>query len=139
MVEFAIVVPICLMMVMATGEFGRAFLQYNTLEKSVRDGARYAAGKARQGSTEVVLVTAPLDTATRNLVVYGNTLGTGSSLLPNLTTAQVTVALAGAESVNVTVAYPYDPLFVFVPAFIYGANVDTSGYVLRASVTMRAL
>jgi Flp pilus assembly protein TadG len=49
-VEFVIVLPLCLMVLMAAGEFSRAFMQYNTLEKGVRDGARYVAGKASFGS-----------------------------------------------------------------------------------------
>jgi Flp pilus assembly protein TadG len=138
-VEFVIVAPLCLMMLMATGEFGRAFMQYNKLEKAVRDGARYVAGKARFGSTGLVNISAQLSLETRNLVVYGNKAGTGATLLPNLTTDQVTVVDAGSESVRVTVSYPYTPIFAFIPGFIYGADVGTSGYVFQAAITMRAL
>jgi hypothetical protein len=138
-VEFVIVLPLCLMLLMATGEFGRAFLQYNALEKSVRDGARYVAGKARFGSSGVVSITAQLDLETRNLVVYGNRVASGNPLLPGLTTADVTLVDAGGESVRVTASYPYTPIFAFIPGFIYGGNVGTSGYVFQAAVTMRAL
>ena len=41
MVEFVIVLPICLILLMATAEFGRAFMQYNTLTKAVRDDVPY--------------------------------------------------------------------------------------------------
>jgi Flp pilus assembly protein TadG len=139
-VEFAIVVPICLMMLMATGEFGRAFMQYNTLEKCVRDGARYVAGKASPGTSGVVNITATVDLQTRNLVVYGNRIGSGAPLLPGLTVSQVTVTdLGGSGSVRVSASYPYTPIFAFIPAFIYGGSVGTSGYVFQAAITVRAL
>jgi hypothetical protein len=86
-----------------------------------------------------VNITGQLNLETRNLVVYGNRIGSGAPLLPGLTVAQVTVIDAGSESVRVTASYPYTPIFAFIPAFIYGANVDTSGYVFQAAVTMRAL
>ncbi len=138
-VEYTIVVPICLMLVVATAEFGRAFWQYNTLTKAVRDGARHAAGHALQGSTGTVSISGSLSTETRNLVVYGRTIAAGSPLLPGLTTGQVSVTDAGAGTVAVTATYPYSPIFAFVPRFSFGSNVNTSSYTLQVAVTMRAL
>ena len=138
-VEFIIVLPICLILIMATAEFGRAFLQYNTLTKSVRDGVRYVASNALVGSTGVVTINGTVQAQTQNLVVYGNTAGTGSAILPGLTTGAVTVASPGASNVSVSVAYPYGSIFVFVPGFFYGGNTATNGFSLQAAVTMRAL
>jgi hypothetical protein len=137
-VEFTIVLPICLMLIMGTAEFGRAFLQYNVLTKAVRDGARYAAGKSLPGSAGVVTISAELETETRNLVVHGNVFGTGSPLLPGLAPGNVTVAEAG-DNVVVSAVYPYNAIFGFVPRFFYGSQVDASGYMLRTAITMRAL
>ena len=83
-IEFAIVLPILLMLVMGTAEFGRAFLQYNALTKTLRDGGRYVAAKAVKGSTGVVQINANVRTETSNLVTYGNVAGTGTPLLPGL-------------------------------------------------------
>ncbi len=138
-VEFIIVLPICLILIMATAEFGRAFLQYNTLTKSVRDGVRYVASNALVGSTGVVTINGTVQAQTQNLVVYGNTAGTGSAILPGLTTGAVTVVSPGASNVSVSVAYPYGSIFVFVPGFFYGGNTATNGFSLQAAVTMRAL
>ena len=138
-VEFVIVLPVCLMLIMATAEFGRAFMQYNVLTKGVRDGVRYAASQALQGSTGTVSISGGLETATRNLVVHGNTFGTGSPLLPGLAPGNVTVASAGGTDVVVTAAYPYNAIFGFVPDLILGGGTDTSGFMLQASVSMRAL
>jgi len=138
-VEFVIVLPICLILIMATAEFGRVFIQYNTLTKSVRDGVRYVAANALVGQTGVVSINGALQAQTQNLVVYGNIAGTGSALLPDLTTSAVTVAGAGGGNVSVSVAYPYASIFVFIPGFFYGGNTATNSYSLQAAMTMRAL
>ncbi len=138
-VEFIIVMPICLILIMATAEFGRAFMQYNTLTKSVRDGIRYVAANALVGSTGVVSINGTVQAQAQNLVVYGNTAGTGSAILPGLTTGAVTVAGAGGGNVSLSVTYPYGSIFVFVPGFFYGGNTATNGYSMQAAITMRAL
>jgi Flp pilus assembly protein TadG len=139
MVEFVFVLPLCMILIMATAEFGRAFQQYNTLTKSLRDGARYVASKANIGSTQVVNITGATRSETQNLVVYGNSQGTGSALLPGLTTGQVTVQDAGGGNVRVSVTYPYGSIFAFVPGFFYGGDTSTNGYNFQAAITMRAL
>jgi Flp pilus assembly protein TadG len=138
-VEFVIVVPICLMLVIATAELGRAFLQYNTLTLAVRDGVRHLAGHALFGSTGTINITNGLQQQTQNLVVYGNIWGTGSPMLPGLTLADVTVADVGGGNVSVTAAYPYNPIFGFVPRFSFGSSIAVTGITLRSGVTMRAL
>ncbi len=139
MVELTIAIPIFLLLLVATAEFGRAFLQYNALSKGVRDGARYVAAKALSGSTGVVTISGALQTQTRNVVVYGNTLATGTPILPGLAPAHITVANAGLQNVVVTANYPYNPIFAFLPGFFYGGGVDMNGHTLRAAITMRAL
>ena len=79
-VEFALILPLLLVMTFLVTEFGRAIYQYNTLTKSVRDAARYLS---------IQTPNTKLDEA-RYLVVYGNTTGAGSPLALGLTTAQVT-------------------------------------------------
>ncbi len=138
-VEFVIVVPLCLMVVMATAEFGRAFLQYNTLTKAVRDGVRHLASRALFGTTGLVVISGGLQQETQNVVVYGNIWGAGSPMLPGLTTADITVADAGGGNVSVTATYPYNPIFGFVPRFSFGGAVNVSGVTLQSGVTMRAL
>ena len=80
--EFALVVPFLLVMTFLVTEFGRAIYQYNTLTKSVRDAARYLS--IQTPNTHV--------TEAQNLVVYGNTAGTGTPLAIGLTTSQVSVS-----------------------------------------------
>ena len=138
-VEFVISAPILLMLLIGVAELGQAFWQYNKLTKSVEDGARYVAGRALNGSTGLVMLTATLQAEGRNLVVHGNILGAGPAVVPGLTTANVTVTNGGVGDITVTAAYPYTPIFGFVPRFAYGPNVNATGITLTAAVTMRAL
>lgn len=139
MIEFVIVLPLCLMLMLATAEFGRAFMNYNTLTQSVRDGVRFAASNALLGSTGNVVINATVRGQAQNLVVYGNTAGTGSPALPGLTTGDVTVADAGTGNISVSVAYPYSSIFSYVPGFSFAANWALGGVNLQAAITMRAL
>lgn len=79
LVEFALILPLILVLTFITIEFGRAMYQYNTLTKSVRDAVRYAS--VRTPNSQV--------TEVRNLVVYGNSGGAGSPLALGLTLANV--------------------------------------------------
>ena len=138
LVELALVLPIALLMVMATAELGRALVQYNALNKAVRDGARYLASTAILGSTGVVQLDTNTRNATRNLIVYGNTAGTGTPRLQGLTTSQVTLAVADAESASITIAYPYAPIFVRIPTPGDGADLAPR-FTLQAGMVARAL
>jgi len=116
LLEFALVLPLIILLCLGTIEFGRAYYTYNILSKAVRDGTRFL-------STGLVTSTGTVDpttaTSTKNVVVYGNTAGTGTKILPDLLTTQVNVPAAtvvsGSEQyVTVSVSYPYVPLFRLV-------------------------
>src|ERR1041384_7609492 len=78
--ELAIVVPVLVVLLGATAEFGRYFYEYTTLAKAARIGTRY-------------LVTSKVNCAdatnAKNLVVFGNTAGTGSAIIDGLTTDNI--------------------------------------------------
>lgn len=94
LVEIAIVIPLLLMLFAAVGEFGRYFYEYTTMAKAARVGARFMAAKTLDSaSTDWV-------TATKKLVVYGNTAGTGTPVLPGLTINNVDVKFAGGTYAN---------------------------------------
>jgi Flp pilus assembly protein TadG len=106
LVELAIVAPLLLMLVGATAEFGRFFYTYSTLAKATRAGARYQISQVPGANW----------TQTKNLVVFGNTAGTGSPLVAGLTTAnvQVTERRTGGALQTITVGisgYAYTPVF----------------------------
>jgi Flp pilus assembly protein TadG len=138
--ELAVALPLLLLVLMATAEFGRMLSQYDALNKAVRDGARYLAANALAagGTTGVVTITPALTTATQNLVVKGNTTGAGSALLPNFVAANVTVTNLGNGYVSVSAAYQYVPILgASLPTFGNG-SVNTR-VTLNATTVMRPL
>jgi len=145
-VEFMLTAPIVLMLLLAISEFGHGLYQYNALTKTVRDGARYLAANATVGSTSTIVIDSTDTTVTENLVVYGNTAGTGSPKLPGLAASQVTVsclgggtACPGVEHIVVAVQYPYQSI-MGAALSMFGAGPDLLlGLTLNSSVTMRAL
>lgn len=86
-IEFAILVPMMLLMVFGITEFGRAFYQYNTLVKSVRNGVRYLSTQGTGMGAD----------RAKCLAVHGNQNCTGPVLLPNLTLDMASVTYGTAS------------------------------------------
>jgi hypothetical protein len=141
LVEFAIVAPLMLFLLLGVAEFGHALNQYNTLTKAVRDGARYVAGKALDGGTNVVMLPDSLKAETRQLVVNG--AAGGGALLPGFSVANVTVSQVDAQHVSVQASYAYTPLLgagASLPTFgLGGGGSIPLNFTFQASAVMRAL
>jgi Flp pilus assembly protein TadG len=135
----ALVTPILLAMMLATAELTRAFIDHNTLTKAVRNGARYVAANAYQGTSGVIAIGATLRTETQNLVVYGNTAGTGAPVLPGLTAVSITVTDVGADNIRVSAAHTISGILGPVLRSFYGGPDISMVHNLEATVTMRAL
>ena len=139
MVEMAIALPLLLLLLLATAEFGRILSQYNALTKSTRDACRYAASNAAIGTTRLVNITPQLQTAASNLLVTGNVNGTGNPILPGLATGSVALSDAGNGYISVSVSYTYQPMIgSALPTFGLGGSISLA-LPLSAAVTMRAL
>lgn len=82
LLEFAMVLPVLLLLAIGTIEFGRAYYQYNTLSKAVRQAARYMSSHG---------YTAAEQTNAKRMAIYGNADGTGSPCLPGLTVSNIAV------------------------------------------------
>ena len=80
LVEFTIAATVFLTVTFAVLEFGRALWVYNALADAARKGARYA-----------VLHNASSIDDVKRMVVYGNTAGSGSPVVDNLSTTNVEV------------------------------------------------
>lgn len=129
-VEFAILLPLLVLLAVGIMEYGRAMYQYDTLTKSARSAARflsqYAAGN-----------TAAIDLA-RNLAVCGQRDCQGiAPLLPGLNAGHVSICDAssctgthasqasGAGVLNLVSVrisgYPFSPVVpLMVPAITFG-------------------
>jgi len=134
LVELAIALPLMIVLLGGIAEFGRLFYTYSTLTTAVRAGARHAMRWERSSSW-----TFP---ETSNMVVYGDYGGSGSPILPGLSTTNVRVVANGpannVESVTVKIEnYKYVPLFDLgkltgIPALTLDVN-------LNANVTIHQL
>jgi Flp pilus assembly protein TadG len=132
LVELAIVLPVMLALFGATAEFGRFFYTYQTLSKATRSATRYLTVEPLGGSDEQAA----------NLVVYGNTAGTGDPLVEGLTTANVDITRNGGTAslpqyITVSIeGFTYQPLFdlgALVGSPAVSLNIDVS-----PSTTMRS-
>ncbi len=111
-VEFAIVVPVLLLLVLGTVELGRLFYFQNTITNAARVGARTMAIEAPAANPNAVTdaVSATVNAA---------------AVAPALTSAQVTVSPAACPPpannqvvyVTVTITYPIQQLTGFLPVF----------------------
>lgn len=139
LVELAIVLPILMILFAATAEFGRFFYEYTTLSKAARGGARYLV------TTSVCPIS---DAQAKNLVVYGNTAGTGDPVISGLSTDNVQVVRKDKAGVVQTAGVPatvtigitgfkYEPMFGLGPLIksqSFNLNID-----LAPTATMRYL
>ncbi|SRR6266516_28386 len=139
LVELAIVLPVLMLLFGATAEFGRFFYEYTTLAKASRVGTRYLVTAG---------VSTSVDTEAKNLVVYGNTSGTGDPVISGLTTSNVEVIRKDSNGVVQTAGVPrtvtvvitgfkYEPMFglgALTKSQTLNLNID-----LAPSVTMRYL
>ena len=139
LVELAVVLPIFLIMFAAIAEFGRFYYEYTTLAKGARVGARYLATARTNGLD---------DLTAKNLVVYGNTGGTGSPIISGLATSNVTITrlnnagLPQIGGVPKTVGVQITT-YKYTPIFNLGKLMNDTSLSLnievKPSVTMRYL
>lgn len=92
LVEFALILPLLLILTLITTDFGRAMYQYNILTKSVGDAVRYLS--TQTPGTHM--------TEARNIVVYGrlNPKNTELPLVLGLSLANVPVPTWQAVGTN---------------------------------------
>ncbi|WP_198087920.1 TadE/TadG family type IV pilus assembly protein [Variovorax sp. E3] len=138
LIELALITPLLLLLTFITTEFGRAMYEYNAVTKSTRDAVRYLS--VQTPGTQV--------TEARNLIVYGNTAGTGTPLARGLSLSNVpagsccTWQSAGSNPIITTVTvrvtgYTFHSLFPSVMGVVFtGANGDLVFSDITA--TMRA-
>lgn len=139
MVETVITLPVILFLVLVGAEITNAFVDHNTLTKAARNAVRHLANHAIPGTAGVVALEANVISETQNLLVYGNTTGAGTPILPGLAPANVQVANIGNNNVQVSVAYGYNGILGNTLA-AFGFGPDSSlAMTLQASGSMRAL
>ena len=143
MVEFTLVLPVLLLLLLAFGEFGRMLYQYNVLLQASRDADRFVASNAWDSTLGAVALSDTLLTQTKNVAVYGVPANTGTAVVSGLTTGNVVVAAVGTDHVRVTITYTFCPVIGAgnctgsLPGF-FGNQIALS-IPLVATTVMRAL
>lgn len=105
LVEFALILPLLVLLTFTVTELGRALWHYKVLNQSAREAARYLSTKTPGTGVEQA----------RNLVLYGSLNATGSYQLSDLRSSQVVRVQwsrqAGLALVSVTVSgYAFESL-----------------------------
>jgi TadE-like protein len=136
LVEVAIVIPILVLLFAGVAEFGRYFYEYTTLAKGARVGARFLASKSVMSGTD-------WKGPAKNLVIYGNTAGTGDPILPGTSDKNVDIKYVGGpaglpDTVTVTIInYKHEPLFDL--GKLLNNTKLSLNVAVKPSVTMRFL
>ncbi|MDQ3754307.1 MAG: pilus assembly protein [Acidobacteriota bacterium] len=137
LVELAIVLPLVLVLFGAIAEFGRFFYAYTTLSKATRAGARYLVSQPPTGAEYTAA-----KIAAQNIVIYGNTAGTGTPVVEGLSAANVQIIpnKTGGTTQSQTITIQN---FDYVPLFDIGGLIHQPGLSLEvnlgASSTLRQL
>ncbi len=128
-VEFTLLLPLMLLFIAAIGEFGNAFIKYNTLSKAVQNGARIAVTDVYGTANPDAIAS---DEDITNAVIYGSKSPVDGAL-PALEGITVTVTQDG-NIVTVTAVYPYQALMASLLDNVIGESVTlTSSSVMRVS------
>lgn len=147
-VEMTLVMPVLLLLLLATAEIGRMMYQYNTLTKAQRNGVRLLVTNLNYGQQDTLNDcpalggTLPDNLMSRasNLIVFGRENGGTIPILNGLTTADVSFCEVPAlNEVQVHVEYDFTPMmFNSLPSFGNGAAVNID-FPLDSSISMRVL
>lgn len=112
-VEFILVLPVLLILMVALSEIGSILVRYNTLNKLVQNGSRYAVTNIYGTATTDQI--APIDKI-KNIVLYGDDNGGGIVAIDTLTADSITVT-HNDNFVTVTISYDYIPFIDEIPIF----------------------
>lgn len=138
-VEFTLLLPILLILLLGLTELGRALYQYSQLEKISRDTARFVVND-RGGTTGLLNLTADDIAKAKALAIGGD--GNSQSLLPGLTADNVTITALTDKLVKVEIRYRFSPMLfgdtLRLPLFGLADDISLQFDLVSSSV-MRAL
>lgn len=134
-VEFAIMLPLLLLLVVMVSEFGVMFYRLNAVNKSVQIAARYLTDVSVNNT-----YTSTDAANAKNLAVYGNSVGAGTPVVPNFATANIVTTNLG-QQVQVTATYNANLILGntlnALMQLVTGGNAAANVMTLRATSVMR--
>ena len=136
-VEFALLLPVLLLLVVAISEYGVMFYRLNAVTKSVSSAARYLSDvSVNYKNTATDISTA------KNLAVYGTTI-VGKAIDPSLAVANIVITNPDTQHVKVVATYNANLILLntlknLKELFKKGSgSTTTSSMTLNASSVMR--
>jgi len=137
-VEFAIMLPLLLLLVVLVSEFGIRFYQLNALTKSVQDAAHYLSDVPGHPYPDIALTNAEV----KKLVCFGKIDGSGAEILTDCNTNLVLDPPPTAASNHITVSAKYPSALPGLPSLNAIMNLVTGGsapdiMTLQATSVMR--
>ena len=133
-VEFAMLLPLLLLLVFTVSEFGVMFYRFNALTKSVDIAARYLSdGSVNKTNTATDKLNA------QNLAVYGS-ITARTAILPDITVANIAITNPDTQHVQVIATYNANLILGgTLNAFMQyiGGSAATDFMILKAASVMR--
>ena len=133
-VEFAMLLPLLLLLVFTVSEFGVMFYRFNALTKSVDIAARYLTDVSVNKTN-----TATDKTNAQNLAVYGS-ITARTAILPDITVANIAITNPDTQHVQVIATYNANLILGgTLNAFMQyiGGSAATNFMILKAASVMR--
>jgi len=112
-IEFILVLPVLLILMVSLSEIGSIFIKYNTLNKLTQSGCRYAVIHIYGTATTNQIADI---NKIKNVILHGNDLGSGAVKLDSLTADNIMIEHVD-HFVTVTVSYDYIPFIERIPFF----------------------
>ena len=129
LVEFALALPVLLLILLGLADFGRAFYYTTTIANAARAGAEYAATNAGAGATATTIGYKVCNET--GFVSYSAT-----ATCPGLaTTVTPSPPIAGGPDITVTVTYNFE----LISSYLVGRIIGPGPIPLRAQATFPVL
>ncbi|AUI86826.1 pilus assembly protein TadE [Vibrio azureus] len=129
--EFIIVLPVLLMLVVLVIDVCRVFIEYTTLNKALHGGVRYAVMDTYGTLT---LDTIADETKIKNFVMYGHPTASITPIIDTITAEDISITppTDSNKAVVVSATYQYSPIFAQLPFTEQNLQFD-----IVATATMR--
>jgi hypothetical protein len=129
-VEFAMLLPLLLLLIFMVSELGTMFYRLNAVTKSVQVAARYLS------DVSVNKTIALTDAQVKNLVCFGDIEGKGTEIVRDCNT-KMSVPKATSINSHVTVSATYPADWILPNAVVGFLHLPGDPMELRASSVMR--
>jgi Flp pilus assembly protein TadG len=137
MIEFALILPIALLLIVGFLDIGRAFFFYSSLTNATREGARSGLVMNLEGYDTNPTIKTSVDTAIKNKVIdYAFGM---SNLVPGDITITITQNATTLlfEKITVTTTYCYVPITPGIKSIVNTTCMGSQGIQLLAQSVMR--